>query len=1528
MNIVSRKIRVLLLAMILAVSMTVPAAISVDKAQAAAVRVTTEDGLRQAINEASGTESDPTQIVLAANISVHDKITKDKYGRTQHGMLDIPAGKHIVLKGNTAGRQLSVSSATGEIQDSASMGMINVSGDLTIENLTVNACSKMRVVSLTGGSKLDLESGAVITGGLLGKKAQINGAGVCADNGKKSNPITINVAGGASIKGNKTSGGGNTFHVNGVGVYLGSYATMNLNGGSITGNTDTTDVNIRVASSGGGVYLGSSTSVLNMNSGSISNNLAKDDGGGIYIDDGTVNINGGSISSNTTYTHGGGIYTTGTINLKDGSISGNKVLTKADLDEISSNAYGNGGGVYIDGTDTTAIEATYDECGRMEMTGGSISGNTANCMASANRHNLDRAQGGGVYDEGEFVMTGGSITENTATSADRSSGRSGNGGGLKVCGGEYPASATVKGGTITNNSASGKGKDVLLDEGRYTDYGGWNEDTNYIQEQGNLSLEGSPVIGELYLPSGAYFMLEGYLTQDASLTINSEDRKTGSLIAEGKDYEILPSDARRMKNTDGQKVYKADDNNRIVITEPQSDKYIKLDQENTTVTVDDTPTYDGTAQKPQATVKYEGTTLTQGEDYVLAYENNTGATDNGALIRVIGAGKYDGVVEARFTIKPEDIGETTAHAIRDKLATGSAVTPAVKLYNGDTMLESGTDYTAAYENNINPGTGKVIVTGKGNYSGTRSLSFNIVSSEGKTVISSSDADAAARIQNAIDSADNAATIYIMGDVHLSAPITITGGRKITFIGADDEADILGDQLTGDDNSSMITVNDGELYTEGVKLDAHHYTADDLGCVIKIDAAGSALLGEDTIVSSGNALQGSGIYNAGDLKIEGADIVNNKKVGVNLFLSYGGGIYNAAGAALEMSGGTIENNFNISGGGIYNAGGTVSISGGTLSGNSASGDRLSGYPGNGGAIFNTRDGKVSITGGSLLQNTATESGGGIYNLGTLTVSNARIAGNGTTENGGGIYTEGSTTLGSSTAIDDNTANSSQIFRTNACGGGIYLAAGKLEMNDGEISGNTARSTYDSTTCYSTLGNGGGVFVSNDRDDPCVFTMNGGIISGNTAKGYNDINLGKLKSGHGGGVYVLGGDNDSGEYTAYPGTFEMTGGTVTGNSASSTGDGVFVSRGEEAYNNNAFSIGLNGIDFPGAANIRIGGAASITVNHGDDLLLDSDNTSSDMDAVIELTSKPTGHIGVTAEKSGDAIIAKGAQYTLSESDKDAFSNDRGERPMVFNAEDNSIMLQGLDINSDGVEFKLDNDSVVYTGEDIQPEVAVLRNGKALTEGRDYKVKYESRTADVGTYELTVSGLGEFSGEKKMEYSVVPCQLSGVVAGKLADRTYTGRAIYPTVSGLLSYGGKDLLINSDFSYSLHSNVYPGRASVVLTGMGNYTGTRTIYFNIKVKAPSRPAIRKLRSKRKGQLTVTWKAVSGASGYQVVTGRNKSCSKSRRVKYSRYRKSGVTFKKLKRRKAYYVKVRAYKTVKGRKYYGSYSKVKKIKRIR
>ncbi len=140
------------------------------------------------------------------------------------------------------------------------------------------------------------------------------------------------------------------------------------------------------------------------------------------------------------------------------------------------------------------------------------------------------------------------------------------------------------------------------------------------------------------------------------------------------------------------------------------------------VTVKD-QTYTGKALKPVVTVKYGKTKLVKGTDYTVSYKNNKEAGT--ATVTLTGKGDYTGTRKVTFTIKPAKLSKCTFSALKDAVYSGAARKPGVTVKFGTAKLKKGTDYTVAYKNNIEVGTATVTLTGKGNFTGTKKLTFAI-----------------------------------------------------------------------------------------------------------------------------------------------------------------------------------------------------------------------------------------------------------------------------------------------------------------------------------------------------------------------------------------------------------------------------------------------------------------------------------------------------------------------------------------------------------------------------------------------------------------------------------------------------------------------------------------------------------------------------------------------------------------------------------------------------------------------------------
>ncbi|WP_146518123.1 beta strand repeat-containing protein [Stieleria varia] len=273
-------------------------------------------------------------------------------------------------------------------------------------------------------------------------------------------------------------------------------------------------------------------------------------------------------------------------------------------------------------------------------------------------------------------------------------------------------------------------------------------------------------------------------------------------------------------------------------------------------------------------------------------------------------------------------------------------------------------------------------------------------------------------------------------------------------------------------------------------------------------------------------------NGGGLHVTGTanTIVVNSAVAGNSAAREGGGLWNSTGR-MSISNTDILDNIasgagsDDGGGGIFNNGGTLSIIGGSLMNNEADGDA-----GSGGAIFNNTGGTIMVRDATISNNLANRAGGGIEDASNVsatkaiqligvTLSQNRVFGLSssptTAGNGAGLHVSGSGFVTvSDSMITENVASGE--------GGGLWNGTGRMDLFRNMIDGNTASGNGSDQ-------GGGGVFNSGG-----VITLFGGSISDNVADG---------TSGSGGGVL-----NDVG------GRMVFNAVSITGNSANRAGGGI--------------------------------------------------------------------------------------------------------------------------------------------------------------------------------------------------------------------------------------------------------------------------------------------------------------------------------------------------------------------------------------
>lgn len=247
------------------------------------------------------------------------------------------------------------------------------------------------------------------------------------------------------------------------------------------------------------------------------------------------------------------------------------------------------------------------------------------------------------------------------------------------------------------------------------------------------------------------------------------------------------------------------------------------------------------------------------------------------------------------------------------------------------------------------------------------------------------------------------------------------------------------------DQDSININNKNI---NLNLNGHTITGSGKDSVIKVENGGKLTLKDEDVAGTESKKNEDGTRVTGTITSQESET----------HPEYGGGIYVNNGS-LTMAGGTISGNTATKGGGgVYVTGnGSFEMKGGEISGNSNT--AISGSP-RGGAGVLVNGGTFIMEQGNITSNTAKGSGGGVHiaNSSSFTMDGGTISGNNATYDGEG--------------------------------GGVYVGNGaEFTMNNGEISNNTSVSPHG----------GGGVRVWN-----ATFTMNGGTITGNKANGNDKTN----------------------------------------------------------------------------------------------------------------------------------------------------------------------------------------------------------------------------------------------------------------------------------------------------------------------------------------------------------------------------------------------------------------------------------------
>ncbi len=248
---------------------------------------------------------------------------------------------------------------------------------------------------------------------------------------------------------------------------------------------------------------------------------------------------------------------------------------------------------------------------------------------------------------------------------------------------------------------------------------------------------------------------------------------------------------------------------------------------------------------------------------------------------------------------------------------------------------------------------------------------------------------------------------------------------------------------------------------------------------------------NSIFSLNTAGNGGAIANSLSLTVTGCTFTDNTANSASATGLGGGAIYSNTAGTVSISNSTFTGNSEIGGSGgggaIRNRGGTMTISNSTFSSNTAV---------DGGGAIDNND-VMTISGCTISGNSASgtlEGGGGIENLGQLTLMNSLVTGNSAPRHGGGIFhnPQASNFLEiTNSTISNNTANTAR--NQTAYGGGLYVNGSPgATITGSTVSGNTVLLTL--TPNKNSIADGGGIWSNGQlMMDNCTVSGNSAALS---------------------------------------------------------------------------------------------------------------------------------------------------------------------------------------------------------------------------------------------------------------------------------------------------------------------------------------------------------------------------------------------------------------------------------------------------
>ena len=362
--------------------------------------------------------------------------------------------KEQTIKGETPATEPTTQVTTGDeaitITPQSEGGVISEDTEWTDETTLAENLTIAEEKTLTLKGQVTISGDVTISGGTIKRGEAFKDYMIVVPEGSSLTLKDVKIDGGAVWEGSEDTTLGRGTENGGVeatSAMIYNFGTLTVKSGTILENNDNTTTSGAIAMKDEETGEYTFPSVTD-----------KVRFGGAVLNGGLMKISGGTIRNNNVGWRGAGIASHGKIEMTGGTISGN----------YARNGWGDGGAIYLSGVkndtgeDYTASDASYCTISDGNFTnnksdgaGGAVCADGYSILyvkGGAFKNNAAATTGGGINVYSSCLrMSGGTISENTAVSTNDSTG---NGGGLNLTVGSV---ADITGGTIENNQSNSGG---------------------------------------------------------------------------------------------------------------------------------------------------------------------------------------------------------------------------------------------------------------------------------------------------------------------------------------------------------------------------------------------------------------------------------------------------------------------------------------------------------------------------------------------------------------------------------------------------------------------------------------------------------------------------------------------------------------------------------------------------------------------------------------------------------------------------------------------------------------------------------------------------------------------------------------------------------------------------------------------------------------------------------------------------------------------------------------------------------------